>query len=212
MELFEKYFHFRLFPSKEDPNRDVYESLVCGALSGIAAKTVIAPAERVKFSFQVTSAKFTWKNAFEQGRNVVHSQGWLGLWRGHSTTILRIAPYSALSFAFHDSSEQMFKDVLHTDVLPASYKFSAGAIGGVCGTALTYPLDVLRVRLAIGSTWQSAIQQGGMFQGLLPTILGVVPYAGTAWLAKQSLLEYWPTYVHRPPTITESLSFNALAG
>lgn len=193
-------------------NRDVYESLFCGAIAGIVAKTVIAPAERIKMSFQVTHDKFTLRNAFMKGLDVVKTQSVMALWRGHSTTILRIAPYSGFSFAFHDASENMFKNMLHTDVLPATYKFMAGAIGGVGGTVLTYPLDVLRVRLAIGRTWAESIKQGGMYQGLGPTLLGIVPYAGTAWLSKQSMLEYFPTVMHRPPTVMESVVINAIAG
>ena len=102
--------------------------------------------------------------------------------------------------------------MLNTDVLPAGYKFMAGSVGGVGGTVLTYPLDVLRVRLAIGRTWSTSVKQGGMFQGLGPTLLGIVPYAGTAWWSKQTMLEYWPSIVHRPPTVAESVVINAIAG
>lgn len=193
-------------------NRDVYESLFCGAIAGIVAKTVIAPAERIKMSFQVTHDKFTLRNAFLKGREVWKTQGVLALWRGHSTTVLRIAPYSGFSFAIHDASENMFKKMLDTDVLPAQYKFMAGSMGGVGGTVLTYPLDVLRVRLAIGRTWADSIKQGGMYQGLGPTLLGIVPYAGTAWLSKQTMREQFPKVMHRPPSVVESVVINAIAG
>lgn len=42
-------------------------TLMCGALAGIAAKTVIAPIERVKMSFQVTSERFTLRGALNRG-------------------------------------------------------------------------------------------------------------------------------------------------
>ena len=51
-----------------------------------------------------------------------------------------------------------------------------------------------------------------MFQGLLPTILGIIPYSGTAWLSKQSMLEYFPTVTNRPPSVLESIIINAIAG
>lgn len=211
MEAFEWLEKFFMKPFSKE-NRDVYESLLCGATAGIVAKTVIAPAERIKMSFQVSHDKFTLGNALRKGQNVVQTKGVLALWRGHSTTVLRVAPYSGFSFAFHDASENMFKKMLDTDVLPASYTFMAGAIGGVGGTVLTYPLDVLRVRLAIGRSWAESIKQGGMYQGLGPTLLGIVPYAGTAWLSKQSMLEYFPTVMHRPPTVVEHVVINAIAG
>lgn len=210
-EWLERYF-IKPLTHISEPSRDVYESLLCGACAGIVAKSVIAPAERIKMGFQVSKDKFTLRNALVKGRDVVFTQGVLALWRGHSTTIMRIAPYSGFSFAFHDASENMFKRVLHTDVLPPGFKFLAGSIGGVGGTVLTYPLDVLRVRLAIGRSWSESIRQGGMYQGLGVTLLGIVPYAGTAWLSKQSMLEYFPTVMKRKPTVSESIVINALAG
>jgi solute carrier family 25 protein 42 len=214
MEVFEwlERYLLRPFTSMSESSRDVSESILCGAIAGIVAKTVIAPAERIKMNFQVSHEKFTLRNAFEKGRHTVNTHGVLSLWRGHSTTIMRIAPYSGFSFAIHDASENMFKNMLDTDVLPAGYKFLAGSIGGVGGTVLTYPLDVLRVRLAIGRTWAASIKQGGLYQGLAPTLLGIVPYAGTAWLSKQSMFEYFPTVTHRKPTVTEAVVINALAG
>lgn len=214
MEVFEwlERFFIKPFIYFSGPNRDVYESLLCGALAGCAAKTVIAPAERIKMNFQVSRDKFTLGYAWAKGRHVVATQGFFALWRGHSTTIMRIVPYSGFSFAFHDGSENMFKKMLHRDVLPPGYKFLAGSIGGVCGTVLTYPLDVLRVRLAIGRSWAESIRQGGFYQGLAPTLTGIIPYAGTAWLTKQTMHEYFPKIMKRKQTVTESVIINAIAG
>lgn len=68
---------------------------------------------------------------------------------------------------------------------------------GAVGTLLTYPLDVLRVRLALmpSSSWSSAIGQGGLYQGLAPTMLGIIPYSGTSWMVKQSLQELFPKVI-----------------
>ena len=56
------------------------------------------------------------------------------------------------------------------------YEFLAGSIGGIGGTLLTYPLDVLRVRLALlpDATWTKAVNHGGLFQGLIPTLAGTL--------------------------------------
>lgn len=190
-------------------------SVLCGALAGIAAKTVIAPAERIKMTFQVSKEAFTFKAAGERFKHIVRTQGPISLWKGHSTTILRVAPYSGLSYAIHDYAERKFKNVLHTEKLPAFFKFAAGSFAGVGGTLFTYPLDVLRVRLALGKDWAASIRQGGMLQGLLPTLLGIVPYSGTAWLVKQTLLEVLFPAInqqHQKPSLFQSLTINATAG
>lgn len=192
-------------------------TLVCGALAGVAAKTVIAPMERIKMSFQVSSERFTLKAALLRGKTTIEKEGFFSLWKGHSTTVLRVAPYAALSYTFHDLAEVFFQRITNEERLPPAFKFAAGSIGGLVGTLFTYPLDVLRVRIALGGSWKSSVAQGGLFQGLMPTLLGIGPYAGTAWLVKQTLLEFyhvrWPTSKYpQGPSIPESLGINAIAG
>lgn len=189
-----------------------YDTLFCGAVAGIAAKTCIAPLERVKISFQVSSDRFSYHNAWLRIVAMFRRGGLWSLWKGHSTTILRVAPYAGLSYTFHDLAEEEFKHQLGTDKLPAVYKFLAGSIGGCVGTLATYPLDVLRVRLALDMSWRESVSRKGFYHGLSPTLLGIVPYAGTSWLAKQTLLEHFMQLTHRYPTISESLFINAIAG
>lgn len=212
---YEKLIRTEIYIQQEIKHNDVVGSVLCGALAGIAAKTVIAPAERIKMTFQVSNEAFTFKAAGQRFSHIVRTQGPVSLWKGHSTTVLRVAPYSGLSYAIHDYAERKFKNVLHTDKLPAFYKFAAGSFAGVGGTLFTYPLDVLRVRLALGHNWTSSINQGGLLQGLLPTLLGIIPYSGTAWLVKQTLLEeLFPVIspVHDKPSLFQSLTINAIAG
>lgn len=193
---------------------DVLAAILCGSVAGAVAKTAVAPAERVKMRFQISSDKFTLREATRHGIEIFRRGGLFCLWRGHSTTILRVAPYSGISYAAHDYAEYQFKKELQCERLPFLYKFLAGSIGGATGTFFTYPLDVLRVRLALtpGASWASAINYGGLFQGLTPTMLGIIPYAGTAWMVKQTLLENFPTVFHRQPSLMESLILNAAAG
>lgn len=198
----------------DSQSHDVMTTIFCGSIAGAVAKTAVAPAERVKMKFQISSDKFTLGQALKHGIEIFQKGGIFSLWRGHSTTIIRVAPYSGISYASHDYAEYQFKKRLQCEQLPFVYKFLAGSIGGVMGTFFTYPLDVLRVRLALipGSNWLSAVQMGGLYQGLSPTMMGIVPYAGTAWMVKQTLLENFPIICHRQPTLIESLTLNAAAG
>ena len=202
-------------PAEDDSStHDVMVSILCGSIAGAVAKTAVAPAERVKMRFQISSDKFSLIKALRHGVDIFKKGGILSLWRGHSTTIIRVVPYSGISYAAHDYAEAQFKKHAQSDTLPFVYKFLAGSIGGATGTFFTYPLDVLRVRLALtpGSSWMNILQGGGLYQGLLPTMLGIIPYSGTAWMVKQTLQEKFPTVFHRKPTTIESLTLNAVAG
>lgn len=193
---------------------DVALSLLCGGVAGAVAKTAVAPVERVKMSFQISSRQFTLARAFRHGQEIIRTGGLSSLWKGHSTTLIRVAPLAGISFAAHDYAEAELKRYLCTDRLPIVYKFLAGAIAGSTGTFLTYPLDVMRVRLALvpNSDWITALRRGGLYQGLTPTILGIIPYSGAAWMIKQTLLERFIGFQNRSPSLIESLAINAIAG
>lgn len=200
--------------SDKNPICDVAVSMLCGAMAGALAKTAVAPIERIKMSFQISSNAFSLSRAFRHGEEIIRYNGFISLWRGHSATLVRVVPLAGISFAAHDYSEVELKKILHKERLPMAYKFLAGAIAGTSGTLITYPLDVMRVRLALipGSDWLKVLRKGGLFQGLSPTVLGIVPYAGTAWMTKQTLLESYSSVKRRNPFLIESLVINAIAG
>ena len=131
-------------------------------------------------SFQIGGSKYSNVAALRRGHDMLMKDGFLAMWKGHGTTVVRVAPFAGLNFACHDYVELQFKKLLGKEQLPFAFKFLAGSIGGAFATIFTYPLDVLRVRLALipGSTWSSTISQGGLYQGVFPTLLGIVPYSG----------------------------------
>ena len=174
----------------------------------------MAPAERVKLTFQISREKFTYVGAFYRAKDIIKHGSVLSLWKGHSTTILRVAPYAGISYAGHDYAENVFRKHLKTHTLPIAYQFLAGSIGGGVATLMTYPLDVLRIRLALTPdlTWRKGLRQPGLFHGISPTLLGIVPYSGTSWCVKQILNEWFTKLMHRKPNIMEFLVMNAVAG
>lgn len=205
----------KIYLSGELTSQSVMNSMLCGAIAGMVAKTAIAPVERVKLTFQVSQKVFTLKGALQQGQKIIREQGFWSLWKGHLTTVVRVGPYAGINYSVHDYAEKTFKEKLQVSSLPMLYKFLAGSIGGAVATILTYPLDVLRIRIALvtGQTWLGVYRQGGLFHGMAPTLLGIVPYSGTAWLTKQVLAEdLFPHFAGRPPALLEAFLLNAVAG
>lgn len=230
-------------------NSVITRTMICGATAGVVAKTCIAPFERVKISFQVSEDRFTWSFFLDRLKKMFQSDGFIGLWKGknmkkdffnikiidiftlfilgHSMTVLRVAPYASFSYTLHDTAENIIKKYklkqgsTSTSLSPV-IKFFLGSFSGAGATLLTYPLDVLRVKLAMRLTLQEAIKERGFYNGLSPTLLGIIPYSGTAWLIKQSLLEQYNKR-HRNidkiknskaelPSVHLLLVFNGIAG
>ena len=57
-------------------------------LVGIAAKTAIAPLERIKISFQTSNEKFSFVSAVKKGQSIVlNGKSVLSLWKGTNVGI-----------------------------------------------------------------------------------------------------------------------------
>ncbi|CAI0425403.1 unnamed protein product [Linum tenue] len=152
---------------------------MAGAVAGAAAKTVTAPLDRVKLLMQTHGVRVGQESAkkaigFVEALALIgKEEGIKGYWKGNLPQVIRIIPYSAV---------QLF-----------SYEFYK----------VTYPLDVLRLRLAVetGHRTMSEIalimlrEEGvaSFYYGLGPSLLGIAPYIAVNFcmfdLVKKSLPE-----------------------
>jgi len=113
----------------------VIRSGIAGGVAGCVAKTVVAPLDRVKILFQASNPEYqkyagTWSGAFHAGTQIYKESGVLGLFQGHSATLLRIFPYAAVKFMAYDQVHDLLMPTRaqETNLL----RFSAGAISGMC--------------------------------------------------------------------------------
>lgn len=129
----------------------VIRSGTAGGLAACAAKTVVAPLDRVKILFQANNPQFqkytgSWAGAIKAIRDIYRTNGTRGLFRGHSATLLRIFPYGGIKFLAY---EQVRAVVIPNKQAETSLRrFGAGSIAGIFSVFCTYPLEVIRVRLA----------------------------------------------------------------
>lgn len=128
------------------------QSLVAGGFAGGVAKTIIAPGDRVKILYQVNhERKFSLFHAVKTGRHIVRHSGYRGLWRGNLATLIRVVPYSSITYATYDVYDTFFESILNDEYVFHSLtlsQFLAGSAAGATATTLTYPLDLLRARMA----------------------------------------------------------------
>jgi solute carrier family 25 protein 42 len=196
--------------------------LAIGATAGCVAKTAIAPADNIKILFQVNSSRhFTLPNAARAGVDIVKNHGVTALWRGNSATLMRVAPYSAITYTTFERYMEVVTKLLDVPnpmlsaedharhsiwTKPALAKFISGGLAGSTATAITYPLDLMRTRMA-ASIWDPASKyqsyaQGffeisrkeglrSLWSGLTPTLLGIFPYAGLSFTIYHTLKELY---------------------
>jgi solute carrier family 25 protein 16 len=104
-------------------------------------------------------------------RAIYGQEGVRGLFRGHSATLLRIFPYAGIKFLAYEQVRAI--------VIPARDKethlrrFASGAIAGCISVFFTYPLEVIRVRLAFETRQDSKHTLGSICRkiyGERPTV------------------------------------------
>jgi solute carrier family 25 protein 16 len=129
----------------------IIKSGIAGGLAGCAAKTAVAPLDRVKILFQTSNPQFAkysghWTGVLVAMRAIYAQEGARGLFRGHSATLLRIFPYAGIKFLAY---EQIRATVIPNRQSETSVRrFAAGSLAGCVSVFFTYPLEVIRVRLA----------------------------------------------------------------
>ncbi|KAL2826673.1 mitochondrial carrier domain-containing protein [Aspergillus cavernicola] len=177
---------------------------LAGGVAGCAAKTIVAPLERVRILFQTSHFQFikhttSWSGLFDAMKDIRQMHGGISaLFKGHSATLLRIFPYAGINFLAY---EQIRAVVIQSQENETPWRrFVCGGMAGATSTVFTYPLELVRIRLAVqtdrtaGSSWigicRKIYQEDGgrwrvtnFYRGFAPTMLGILPYAGMSFLA-----------------------------
>lgn len=111
----------------------------------------MAPLDRVKILFQASNPQFakysgSWSGLAMAMRDIQRFEGARGLYKGHSATLLRIFPYAAIKFLAYEQ--------IRAVIIPSKNKETpfrrliSGSLAGITSVFFTYPLEVIRVRMA----------------------------------------------------------------
>ncbi|XP_031484913.1 thylakoid ADP,ATP carrier protein, chloroplastic-like isoform X2 [Nymphaea colorata] len=161
-----------------------------GALAGAAAKTVTAPLDRIKLLMQthgLRAAEVTTTKGigFLEALTMIGKEdGVKGYWKGNLPQVIRIIPYSAVQLFSYEVYKKLLKG--KDEQLSVAGRLIAGACAGMTSTLVTYPLDVLRLRLAVDASHKTMAQAvlnmlesegiASFYCGLGPSLLSVAPY------------------------------------
>uniref|UniRef100_A0A452EZK1 Mitochondrial coenzyme A transporter SLC25A42 n=1 Tax=Capra hircus TaxID=9925 RepID=A0A452EZK1_CAPHI len=199
--------------SSKSDHRQVLSSLLSGALAGALAKTAVAPLDRTKIIFQ--------------GKHCLSTYRFWSLWRGNSATMVRVVPYAAIQFSAHEEYKRLLGSYygFRGEALPPWPRLLAGALAGTTAASLTYPLDLVRARMAVTPkemysnifhVFIRISREEGLktlYHGFVPTVLGVIPYAGLSFFTYETLKSLHREYSGRPqPYPFERMIFGACAG
>ncbi|KAK9236072.1 mitochondrial carrier domain-containing protein [Lipomyces kononenkoae] len=216
----------------------ILRSGFAGGIAGCAAKSIIAPLDRVKILFQTSSPEFakyagTRMGVWHAAHEIYSQRGILGLFQGHSATLMRIFPYAAIKFVAYEQIRSVLisRPEQETNVR----RVVSGSLAGVTSVFFTYPLELIRVRLAyetrkdqrasfvrtckqilgegqaatgsVASAGESWIRNfrglHNFYRGFSPTILGMLPYAGVSFWTHDTIHDIFRSKLLAPYAVSD---------
>eukprot|EP00041_Stephanoeca_diplocostata_P020886 m.477739 g.477739 ORF g.477739 m.477739 type:complete len:210 (+) comp21688_c1_seq49:385-1014(+) len=112
-------------------SKDWKEVVIAGGVAGVCSRTAIAPIERIKILYQISSGESGIASLFT---TVVKKEGVLRLWRGNSAAVIRVVPYLSTQFLAYEKYKETLIP-LFSDTAGATGKnavtLAAGSAAGV---------------------------------------------------------------------------------
>lgn len=172
----------------------LFQRFQAGAMAGVTAASLTYPLDLIRIRL-ATNRDPSVAGFLSQGRSIVNEGGsLLALYRGFIPTLTSLGPFIAINFAVFDTikTNMMPKD-LNSEFIRAFYILGFGASSALISQSICYPLDTVRRRMQVkGSSYTSMAnaystivkQEGilGMYRGILPNTIKIVPNNGLRWL------------------------------
>lgn len=203
----------------EEKKNQLYKNVFTAGISSSISRTVICPLERVEIFRQLSTPEFKKISIHKSLMKIYNQQGFWGLFKGNSAAVIRIFPFSAIEFYSMEFYKNIFLrgEANQHRARSKKYIFLCGVLTAFNAITCTYPLDVVRTRMASNLTDKCVSEtrllhcliklyqtQGirGLYKGYYICFFGAVPFIAI----KQTLYEILHlTYMN--PNYTSTLNF-----
>lgn len=181
---------------------------IAGGIAGAASRTATAPLDRLKVVLQVQTTRASIVPAI---RKILKEDGLLGFFRGNGLNVVKVAPESAIKFYTYEMLKTVIANSMgeNTCDIGGTGRLLAGGLAGAVAQAVIYPLDLVKTRLQtypcesgqgpkLGALTKDIwVQEGprAFYKGLVPSLLGMIPYAGIDLAAYETLKDLSKTYI-----------------
>eukprot|EP00238_Polyblepharides_amylifera_P009976 CAMPEP_0196587170 /NCGR_PEP_ID=MMETSP1081-20130531/56636_1 /TAXON_ID=36882 /ORGANISM="Pyramimonas amylifera, Strain CCMP720" /LENGTH=542 /DNA_ID=CAMNT_0041909275 /DNA_START=210 /DNA_END=1838 /DNA_ORIENTATION=- len=173
---------------------EAFRHLIAGAVAGAVSRTSTAPLETLRLRMMVSGVCGGGLKSQVSGllKDAKHTKG-RAMFSGNGANVARSAPQKGIDFFAFSLYKRSLKKVFgrgHESL----QTLSAGALAGATSCVVLYPLELARSRLTTqaGSLRYAGVVDcltqihrkegiGGMYSGLRPSVLGILPEAAIAY-------------------------------
>uniref|UniRef100_A0A2P2LDJ7 Mitochondrial substrate carrier family protein B-like n=2 Tax=Rhizophora mucronata TaxID=61149 RepID=A0A2P2LDJ7_RHIMU len=210
--------------------------LVAGGVAGALSKTCTAPLARLTILFQVQGmhsdvATLRKASIWHEASRIIRDEGFRAFWKGNLVTITHRLPYSSVNFYAYEHYKELLHMLLGLESRKANMggdlfvHFIGGGLAGITAASATYPLDLVRTRLAaqtnvmyyrgIGHALQTITRDEGvlgLYKGLGATLLGVGPNIAISFSVYETLRSFWQSNRPNDSSVAMGLACGSLSG
>ncbi|XVE96945.1 hypothetical protein REPUB_Repub02eG0267900 [Reevesia pubescens] len=219
-----------------NPQIGTIQQLIAGGIAGAFSKTCTAPLARLTILFQVQGmhsdvSALSKASIWREASHIINEEGFRAFWKGNLVTIAHRLPYSSVNFYAYERYKSLLQSILCLENQRGNASadlcvhFVGGGLAGMTAASATYPLDLVRTRLAAqrNSIYYRGIWHAfrticrdegflGLYKGLGATLLGVGPSIAISFSVYESLRSYWQLQRPNDSTIMVSLACGSLSG
>lgn len=176
-------------------------AILTGATAGATESFIVVPFELVKIQLQDRTSKFNGMG--EVLKHIVKTNGVLGLYKGLESTLWRHIMWNGGYFGLIFQVRSLMPK-------PKSSKektmidLTCGTVGGVFGTAMNTPFDVVKSRIQAGSSkyiwtfpslFTVAKEEGfrALYKGFVPKVLRLGPGGGILLVVFTACMDFFRT-------------------
>ncbi|KAK9031970.1 hypothetical protein V6N11_056255 [Hibiscus sabdariffa] len=221
---------------KQNTQIGTVSQLLAGGFAGALSKTCTAPLARLTIlkivqGMHSDAATLRKASIWREASRIVGEEGFRAFWKGNLVIIAHRLPYSSLNFYSYEQYKKLLYMVPGLESHGKSMSselcihFVGAGLAGIIAASATYPLDLVRTRLAAQTNvtyyrglWH-ALQiickdEGvlGLYKGLGTTLLGVGPSIAISFSVYESLRSFWQSHRPHDSTVLVSLSCGSLSG
>ncbi|CAI9100539.1 OLC1v1037663C1 [Oldenlandia corymbosa var. corymbosa] len=204
------------------------KEFIAGGVAGGIAKSAVAPLERIKILFQTRQAEFRSIGLLGSFSKIAKTEGLLGFYRGNGASAARIVPYAALHYMAYEEYRRLINLSIPGFGTGPVLDLVAGSFAGATAVLFTYPLDLVRTKLAYqvkGHLPSEQVYKGivdcfsktyreagtrGLYRGVAPSLYGIFPYAGLKFYFYEEMKRRVPE--DHKKDITIKLACGSVAG
>ncbi|KAG0456483.1 hypothetical protein HPP92_024271 [Vanilla planifolia] len=170
-------------------------SLVAGACAGVSSTLCTYPLELLKT--RLTIEKDVYENLLHAFLKILREEGPTELYRGLTPSLIGVVPYAATNYFAYDMLKKAYRRTFKKEDVGNIATLLIGSTAGAISSSATFPLEVARKHMQVGAVGGRQVYKnmlhaivsilekegiGGLYKGLGPSCLKLVPAAGISFM------------------------------